>query len=840
MPPKRNTFKRSRSRQQSFSKSRQTMKSKAEVQRIASAEVPSAEYLQASVHVTPNVIKLRSNGEYISIWRLEGITFETANAEDLHLKKEHFNTYLRSLGGGQYALWSHKVRRLKNDRLSRQFSNDFCTEVDEKYNATFEQYRMLQTDLFLTLVYRPTPADVGGTVTRFFNRLSVRSIEQRSKQELECLDVMEDISNGVETSLSEYGPQRLGTFERNGIEYSEMATLLAYLVNGVWEDVPLRHAALSEYLPSSRLLFGDRNGLLQIRHPASPEKFVSFLDFQTYPKFSQTGMNNHLLYGNYEYIETQSFAILNNFDAVEEIERQEKQLISGEEASVTEIEEMKQAVDGVRNSHIVMGEYHYSLAVFGESIEQAMKNAADARGQFQGFKMSAIDIVPESAWFAQQPGNWRLRPRKAQITSLNFAALSPFHNFAMGKRNGNPWGEAVALLKTLNGQPFFFNFHASPPKRDNTDEKKPGSTVIFGQTGSGKTTLIGFLLTQANKFSPRIVAFDMNRTMEMTIRMMGGKYRSLRRGQYTGINPFQWDDTPQTRALCRRVVEKCVSESSAAVTPRESQEIESAVKTVFEQLPKELRRLAAVDQNLSNVGDNSLGLRLRKWVGTGSVAWVMDSPTDTLAWDSNRIFGFDYTEFLDDPEIRSVLMMVLLEAVEGLVDGTPFIYIMEEFWKPLLDPVFLEFSRENQKTIRAKNGIGIFVTQSPSDALSSPIAKTMVEQSATLILLPNPQGDYKDYVEGYKVTPQEFNIVKNLALDSRMFLVKQGARSALVRLDLGGMPEVITIISGAEDNLQLLDEIIAEVGDDPKAWRPILWERVQGRKILKHEISVQQ
>ena len=64
------------------------MKSKAQLKQIATAEVPAAEYIPAGVHVTPHVIKLRSNGEYLSIWRLEGMTFETADPEDLHLKKE--------------------------------------------------------------------------------------------------------------------------------------------------------------------------------------------------------------------------------------------------------------------------------------------------------------------------------------------------------------------------------------------------------------------------------------------------------------------------------------------------------------------------------------------------------------------------------------------------------------------------------------------------------------------------------------------------------------------------------------------------------------------------------
>ena len=815
------------------------MKTRAQLKEIAAGEVPSADYLPAGTHVTPNIIKLRSNGEYMAIWRLEGTTFETADPEDLHLKKEQLNTWLRSLGGGQIALWSHKVRRETKDRLNGPFNNDFCHEVDEKYNATFTEYRMLQTELYLTLIYRPTAAGVGGKVSRLFRRITVRGIDQIAKQERECLDVMEDLSNGLRSSLAMYGPARLGTFERGGVIYSELNTLLAYLVNGVWEDVPLRRASLAEYLPSSRLLFGDRNGLLEIHHPASPKKFVGFLDFQEYAPFSQTGMNNHLLFGNYEYIETQSFAILNNLDAVDEIERQENQLKSGEQASETEIAEMQHAVDQVRNGQIVMGEYHYSLAVFAGNLDQVMKNVADARGQFQGFKMSMIDIVPECAWFAQQPGNWSMRPRQAQITSYNFACLSPFHNFAMGKRNGNPWGEALSLLKTYSRQPFYLNFHHSAEKLDSTDEKFPGNTTVLGMTGSGKSTLVGFLLTQANKYNPRIVAFDMNHTMELTIRMMGGQYRALERGRYTGINPFQWEDTPDTRALCRRVVAKCVSEGGVSVTPREELEIHTAVQTVFEQLPREKRRLAAVDQNLSNVGDTSLGLRLRKWVSDGPLAWVLDSPNDTLDWSSNRIFCFDYTVFLDDPEIRTVIMMVLLDAVQTLVNGEPFIYVMEEFWKPLLDPVFQDFSRDGQKTIRAKNGLGIFITQSPSDALASPIAKSMVEQSATLILLPNPKADFQDYVDGYKVTPQEFDIVRKLALDSRMFIVKQGDRSALVRLNLSGMSEIITILSGAKDNVKLLHEIMAEVGEDPKVWRPILMERVQNRKAISQARSQQ-
>ena len=51
-------------------------------------------------------------------------------------------------------------------------------------------------------------------------------------------------------------------------------------------------------------------------------------------------MNNALLYGGYEFIETQSFSILNKRDAHAALERQQGHMISAEDASESEIREI--------------------------------------------------------------------------------------------------------------------------------------------------------------------------------------------------------------------------------------------------------------------------------------------------------------------------------------------------------------------------------------------------------------------------------------------------------------------------------------------------------------------
>jgi type IV secretory pathway VirB4 component len=66
-----------------------------------------------------------------------------------------------------------------------------------------------------------------------------------------------------------------------------------------------------------------------------------------------------------------------------------------------------------------------------------------------------------------------------------------------------------------------------------------------------------------------------------------------------------------------------------------------------------------------------------------------------------------------------------------------------------------------------------------------------------------------------------------------MFLVKQGHNSAIASLDLRGFDDELVVLSGSLDNLALLDEIMADVGDDPETWLPLLQQRVRDRVIRK-------
>ena len=203
------------------------------------------------------------------------------------------------------------------------------------------------------------------------------------------------------------------------------------------------------------------------------------------------------------------------------------------------------------------------------------------------------------------------------------------------------------------------------------------------------------------------------------------------------------------------------------------------------------------------------------------MGWVFDNTADQVSLNQ-KLMGFDMTEFLDNAEIRTPLMMYLFHRVEQLIDGRRVVIDIDEFWKALGDEAFRDLAQNKLKTFRKQNGLLIFGTQSPADALKSEISHTIIEQCPTQIFFPNPKASQHDYCEGFKLTRREYFLIKeDIIPETRRFLIKQGNYSVVAELNLGGMWDELAILSGTTKNVELLDQIRERVGDDPAQWLPV-------------------
>ncbi|MCS4233366.1 VirB4 family type IV secretion/conjugal transfer ATPase [Stenotrophomonas rhizophila] len=771
-------------------------------------DTPIADFIPLSSHVSPQVVKT-TGGDYLIIWRLDGLPFVGREEWELEHRHNTFNRMLQTLRAPDFvnvAFWVHDIRRRGRVELRSSYEHVFNQQLSDEYFQRLSSEKIMQNELYLTMLYRPI---VSGK--RFVEKSA--DVSRLQSEEDQAVGKIMELAGNVEAVLKDYAPVQLGMYEeKNGVVFSEVLSFLGYLLNRVEEPVPVLRAPVYDYLPVSRHMFSARSGDFVINTPSGKNHYGAILNIKEYTDATYPGILNNLKYLDFEYVITHSFSPMGRQDALKILERTKGMMISSGDKAVSQISEMDYAMDQVASGNFVLGEYHFILTLYADDQKSLSVNLATARAELSnaGFVSAKEDLAVCSSFYSQLPGNWKYRTRVANVSSLNFLGLSPLHNFATGKRDNNPWGQCLTVLQTTNGQPYYFNFHATHPAENSLGEKAIGNTMVIGKSGTGKTALINFLLSQVQKYdpSPTIFFFDKDRGAEIFVRACGGNYLALDNGEPTGFNPFQCENTDANVQFLGDLVKELAGK--VTYSAREEEDIFRAVESMLD-MPMQYRTMTNFQKSLPNMGDDGLYARMRKWTAGNTLGWVFDNPVDIIDLEKANIIGFDYTNVIDNVEVRVPVINYLLHRLEELIDGRPLIYVMDEFWK-ILDGggALKDFAKNKQKTIRKQNGLGIFATQSPEDALASDISAALIEQTATLILLPNPNASREEYMEGLKLTEAEFEVVVKLDERSRSFLVKQGHGSTVCQLNLRGMDDALAVISASTDNIEIMDRIVRE------------------------------
>lgn len=779
--------------------------------RSVAREQAAGVHLPYARHVDDHTLETR-DGLLLQVIRLRGLLFETADTAELNYRKALRDAMLRAVGTSRFALYHHIERRRLDIVGDDRFPDPFSQALGERWADRLNTKALFANDLYLTLVRRPLQGRLG-VADRLRTWLG-RAVEQDDVAHAHELAQLNAGREALVAALGDYEPRLLGVRETPNGFCSEPLEFLSALYNGEQRPVLLPHQDLGAYLPYRRVSFGqDAIELAPAGH--LQRRFVGIVSIKDYPTYSAPGLFDELMRLPHELTITQSFAFVERQAALERMNLALRRMRSAEDEALSLRGELMQAKDEVAAGRAGYGEHHMTIAVRADTLEAVDAGVAEVTAVLGDLGVVAVreDIALEPAFWAQFPANFNYIARRGLISTNNFAGLASIHNFPLGSPNDNHWGPAVTLLETTAAGPYFFNFH----------QDDLGNFTIIGPSGSGKTVVLNFLLAQARKLSPRIIFFDKDRGAELFIRALSGRYDVLRPGSASGLNPLQIEDTPINRAF----LVDWLTALAGATDLEDLERIRDAVTANFDQAPEDrrLRHLVELFRGDRRPHAGDLWSRLRPWWGDGERAWLFDNPKDLTDLTIDTV-GFDMTVLLDDPTLRTPAMMYLFHRVEERLDGSPAIIVVDEGWKALDDDVFVRRIKDWEKTIRKRNGIVGFATQSAQDALESRIASAIVEQAATQIFMINPKARAEDYVGGFGLTPHEFDLVRSLPDSSHCFLVKHGGDSVIARLDLSGERDLLTILSGRERSVRLLDQIRAEVGDDPADWMPVLLEAV--------------
>lgn len=804
-------------------------------------EFAAADCVPYTAHVAPTVVRTVF-GDYLQVFRLGGASFESNDDEDLNNWHERLNVLWRNVGSSNVALWTQVIRRRAriapdpHETGARRPGGSFADELHTKYRRRLSNEILMVNEVYLAAVYRPTTGMATGLISKFLagaRRNGARRVFA------DALDACEKLSQTLGASLARYEPELLGTYGSADNRYSSLLEYLGLLINGEWQRIALPRGPLNQALATTRLFFGTE--AIEYRSPTAT-RVAAVLGIKEYPTPSAVGMYNRLLSAPFAFVLTQSFAFLTKAAGQALLQRQFNRMANAGDFALSQAAELKDALDSLTSNEFVMGDHHFSLQLLADAAEPGIDAAGGGRLKTlndhialarslladTGMLVAREDLALEAAFWAQLPGNFPVRPRKAPVTSRNFAGMAPFHNYPTGRATGNHWGRALSLFVSSARSPYYFSLHASDPTDpDGGSRKDTGHTLICGPTGSGKTVFIGFLIAMLGRQGTTQVIFDKDRGLEILVRALGGEYLPLRNGVPTGFNPLQLPITPANveflRAwLCELSGAPPLSQPARSV--REGSDLDQALRGTL-ALEPEARRLSRLVEFLDPTAPEGLHARLARWCETccGEYASVFDNPRDTVVprLTGKSMIGFDVSEFLDHSLIRSPITLYLFHLVRQLLDGRRLVCWMDEFWRLLADPAFEKFAKDGPKTWRKLNGVMCLATQSPSDVLDSPISRTLVEQTPTKIFFPNADADFREYTQGFGLTEREFRLIKiELEPGSRMFLVKQAHHSVVCQLDLKGFDAELAVISGRASEVQRMHRIISATGSEPAAWLP--------------------
>lgn len=780
-------------------------------------ETSSSIYIPYKCFWNSNTVLLKNNA-FLRIIKIKGFSFETADDEDIDIKKEARNNLLKGMVSGNIGLYFHTIRKKKEAFPEGEMTNAFAKRINDEWKIRHDGDRSFANEHYLSIIRKDDTQGLAKAAT-FFKKLRNKIDEKAKIRNMrENFVEMEEITSRILNGLSNYGAELLDAIETNNGIFSEVCNFLGSLVNcGYSQNYRFIPYGLDSYLPVNKIYFGSKN--FEVKFPFNT-KYGGMVSIKEYRNITNAGMMDGFLQLPFEFIISQSFEYINRTVAISNIQLQQRRLIQSEDVAVSQIQEIDEALDATMSGRFAFGKHHLSIMCTDDNIKSIENDLSMIIVEFSNIGITAVRerLNMEASFWAQLPGNFSYVVRGATINTLNLASFVSFHNYPTGKIKRNHWGPAVTVLNTVSGTPFFFNFHV----------RDVGHTMIIGPTGSGKTVTMNFLCAQAQKFNCRMFFFDKDRGAEIFIRAMGGKYTTIDTSKPSGFNPLALPETNENKAFLNEWIRSMVSVNGETITATDIARINEAINGNY-KLPFKKRILRNIAPFLGISGPDTLAGRLEMWHSDGSRAKLFDNEVDNIDFFSSKIFGFEMGELLKDKVSISPVLLYLFHRISASLDGTPTMIILDEAWALIDNPVFAPRIKDWLKVLRKLNAFVVFATQSVEDATKSTISDTLVQQTATQIYLPNLKAT-EAYRTIFMLSEREFQLIKTIEPGSRYFLIKQDNSGVIAKIDLTGMTDIINVLSGRAETVLLLDEIIQEIkSDKPEDWLPIFYKRV--RKI---------
>ena len=417
--------------------------------------------------------------------------------------------------------------------------------------------------------------------------------------------------------------------------------------------------------------------------------------------------------------------------------------------------------------------------------------------QSRDFTCTVEGVNALEAWFGSLPGHVYANVRQPPISTLNLAHLIPLSAVWAGAERDEHFGDAPLLYgKTEGSTPFRFSLHVGDV----------GHCLVVGPTGAGKSVLLALMALQFRRYEGnQIFAFDYGGSIRAAAIAMRGDWQDLGGALHdagsagsVALQPLARIDEAAERAWAAEWLAALLAGEGVDVDPAAKEHLWSAL-TSLATAPIRERTLTGLAVLLQS---QELKLALSPYLVGGPWGRLLDAEAEHLG--DARVQALE-TEGLVGASSAASVLAYLFHRIEGRLDGSPTLIIIDEGWLVLDSPAFAAQLREWLKTLRKKNASVIFATQSLADIEGSRIAPAIIESCPTRIFLPNERAAEPQIARVYErfgLNDRQIEILSR-ATPKRDYYCQSRRGNRLFELGLGDIALAFTAASSKTDQIKI-------------------------------------
>jgi type IV secretion/conjugal transfer VirB4 family ATPase len=745
-----------------------------------------ADFLPWAALVARGVV-LNKDGSFQRSARFRGPDLDSATPSELIATTARLNSALRRLGSG-WAIFVEAVRRPALDYPDSSFPDSVSALVERERAAQFaEEGAHFESGYYLTLLWMPPAEDAARAESWLYEGKNQKGVDPK-----ELLDGFIDRTERLLRLIEGFVP------EVAWLDDSETLTYLHSCIStrATRVRVPETPMHLDALLADEPLTGG-----LEPRLGRAHLRTLTIIGF---PSMTFPGLLDELNRLAFSYRWSTRAIMLDKTDATKllgKIRRQWfakrksvaailKEVMTNEASALLDTDASNKAADAdqalqeLGADHVGQAYVTATVTVWDNDPALAAEKLRLVEKVIQGRDFTVIveGMNATEAWLGSLPGHVYANVRQPPISTLNLAHMMPLSAVWAGPEHDEHLRAAPLFYgRTEGSTPFRFSLHVGDV----------GHTLIVGPTGAGKSVLLALMALQFRRYEGAQVCGDWQ---DLGTSLSGDGAGAVL------LQPLARINEPAERNWAAEWLQAILAAEGITVDPATKEHLWSAL-TSLATAPIGERTLTGLAVLLQS---QALKQALAPYCIGGPFGRLLDAESEHLGEASFQAFE---TEGLTGSAAAPAVLSYLFHRIEGRLDGSPTMIIIDEGWLVLDSPAFAAQLREWLKTLRKKNASVVFTTQSLADIESSAIAPAIIESCPTRIFLPNERA----------VEPQILSIYRRFGLNDRQIEILaraapkrdyycQSARgNRLFELGLGEVALAFTATSSKTDQLSIAE-----------------------------------